>query len=197
MASSCDICDFEPDTYTATQNVTLHGITSSLTVAGIGYVNWTFTDTHGSPVTMRIHAIHVPGLSVQLLSPQQLITENPSQPNNSFVGGPNGMIIVYDNKIIHFPYDPKNRLPMRKTEPGVQRYASFCARIENLPTDIQPTPFYVHAYNAYTVSQETNESDGTPNHEEDNTEQDDTDSSLPPEPPGLSKTQRDLLRLHH
>jgi len=64
MASSCDICDFEPDTYTAAQNVTLHGITSGLTVAGIGYVNWTFTDTHGSLVTMRIHAIHVPGLSV-------------------------------------------------------------------------------------------------------------------------------------
>jgi len=73
MASSGDLCNFKPDTYTAVQNIMLHGITSRLSVTGIGYVNWTFSDTHGKPITMHVHAIHVPGLVIQLLSLQQLV----------------------------------------------------------------------------------------------------------------------------
>jgi len=46
------------------------------------------------------------------------------------------MIIVYDNHVIHFPYDLTNQLPMHKTKPGVQQYASFCAMINKTPSDI-------------------------------------------------------------
>jgi len=68
------------------------------------------------------------------------------------------MIIVYNTQVIHFPYDPKNCLPMQKTEPGVEQFTSFCAHLNNTPVDNHPTQFYIHAYNAYTITQDMNAS---------------------------------------
>jgi len=200
MVSSCNICDFKPETYTAAQNVTLHGISSGLTIAGIGYVNWTFIDTQELPMTMCIYAIYIPSLVIWLLSLQQLITKNPSHQSNSFVGGQNGMIIIYNKKVIHFPCNPKKCLPMQKTEPGIQQFASFCACINNIPVYNHLTQFYIHAYNACTITQDTAASDEFPapsNPDSDDDAQEAYNSSLLPKTTGLSKTQCNLLWLHH
>jgi len=100
------------------------------------------------------------------------------------------MIIVYNNKVIHFPYNPKNHLPMQKTEPGIQCFASFCTHINNAPTDDQPTPNYIYAYKAYMVIQDSNASDdpSTPSDPaSDDKAQEDPDLMQPPKTTGLSK----------
>jgi len=64
ITATRDIDDFKPSSYTAAQNVTLHGISAGLTIAGIGYLNWTFHNHKNEPVTLHLHTIHVSGLPV-------------------------------------------------------------------------------------------------------------------------------------
>jgi len=64
IAASGEIDNFEPASYTATQKVTLCGISAGLAVAGIGYVYWTFSDHLDNPITMRLHAIDIPSLHI-------------------------------------------------------------------------------------------------------------------------------------
>jgi len=200
MASSGDICDFEPDTYTAAQDVTLHGISSGLLVTGIGYVNWTCTDTIGKPVTLCIHAIHIPGLAIQLLSLQQLITELTSSHTNSFIGRPKGMIIIYCNKVIRFPYNTHTHLPMCKTNPGIEHFTTYCTHLNALSTNICPTPFYLHVCNAYpgpplaAVSQALHSVHASGSPELTNPP---VDSLIPVLTAALSKPQCDLLCIHY
>jgi len=101
------------------------------------------------------------------------------------------MIIVYDNHIINFPYNPKNGLPMHKIKPGVQQYASFCAQINQTLSDLHPAPFFVHAYNAYTISQDTQDSMQPPKNEPQSPPS--PKQPIPPTDTNLSKTQHDLL----
>jgi len=99
------------------------------------------------------------------------------------------MIIVYNNKVIHFPSD--HHLPMQKTEPS--------CLTTNVPTDNQLTPFYIHAYNAYNVTQDTAALDAPspPSNTDSLDNNQASESSLPPETTSLSKTQQDLLQIHH
>jgi len=79
---------------------------------------------------------------------------------------------------------------MQKTEP---------ACLTNVPTDNQPTPFYIHAYNAYNVTQDTAALDAPspPSNTDSLDNNQASESSLPPETTSLSKTQQDLLQIHH
>jgi len=72
IAATGDIDDFKPSSYTAAQNITLCGISAGLTVAGIENLNWTFHNHKNEWVTLHLHAIHVPGLHICLLLPQQI-----------------------------------------------------------------------------------------------------------------------------
>jgi len=84
---------------------------------------------------------------------------------------------------------------MHKTKPGIQQYASFCITINQTPLEINPTPFFVHAYNAYSISQETDDSSQPTKHKSQTP--DSPKQPVPPTDTGLSKTQQDLLCLHH
>jgi len=110
IAATGDINDFKPSSYTATQNVTLRGISAGLSVAGIGYLNWAFHDHKNEPVMLCLHAIHVPGLHVQLLPPQQIVSTTSSDNSNSYIGGSSGLTLIYNKHHILFSYDPQTNL---------------------------------------------------------------------------------------
>jgi len=183
IAASGDLDNFEPLSYTAAQNVTLHGISAGLKVAGIGYDNWTFTDQQNKPVTMRLHAIHVPGLAVHLLPPQQIVSTPSANCNNSFIGGPTGITLIYNNHEILFSYDHHTNLPTRHTVPGALRFTSFTEQ----PTLAPPpgsTAYYaqawIHAYAGALISTQSEHTNDTT-----------------PIPSNLMSAQLELLRAHY
>jgi len=183
IAASGDLNDFEPSSYTAAQNVTLRGISAGLEVAGIGYINWTFTDQHNKPVTMRLHAIHVPGLAVRLLPLQQIVSTHSANCNNSFIGGPNGITLIYNNHEILFSYDHHTNLPTRNTVPGALRFTSFTEQLTLAPPP-GSTAYYaqawVHAYAGALISTQSEHTNNTT-----------------PIPSNLTSAQCELLCAHY
>jgi len=178
IAASGDLDDFEPATYTAAQNVTLQGISAGLSVAGIGYVNWTFFDQQNKPVTMRLHAIHVPGLAVHLLPPQQIVSSTSPNCRNSYIRGSTSLTYW-----IHFPDDQQTNLPTQHTIPRAQWFTSFKEQPHLVPPP-NSTAYYTHAwFTAYTANLTTS--------------QEPTTKDCSPTPVNLTMAQQELLQVHH
>jgi len=83
------------------------------------------------PVTMHLHAMHVPGLAILLLPLQQIISTHSTQCSNSFIGGPNRITLIYSNNEILFSYDYHTDLPTWHTMSGAHGVllmlaSSFC-----------------------------------------------------------------------
>ncbi len=133
IAASSDLDDFKLLSYTATQNITLRCISADLQVAGIGYINWTFTDQQNKPTTMHLHTIHIPGLAVHLLPPQQIVSAHSAHCKNSFIGSPTRITLIYNNHEILFSYDHHTNLPTWHTIPGAQQFTSFTEQLTLAP----------------------------------------------------------------
>jgi len=100
-----------------------------------------------------LHAVHVPDIPMCLLSPQQIMsTPHQSHDKNHYIGTPTRLVLVYDGRLIHFPYNEALHLPVLKTTPGAQCYFAFCAQIKSSYMGIAcPTPFYAQAFQASTA----------------------------------------------
>jgi len=93
-------------------HISTHSLKSAVvwTLFCSGFVNWTFPNTNGKPVMLHLHAVHVPGIPMHLLSPQQIMaTPHQSHNKNHYLGTPTGLVLVYDGHLIHVdpPAQPK------------------------------------------------------------------------------------------
>jgi len=148
-----DINYFELNTYTTSHQCMLTRISSGLNIVCSGFVDWTFPNTNGKPVTLCLHVIHVPNIPMCLLLPQQImVVPHQSHDKNHYLGTPTGLVLVYDGHLIHFLYNEASHLPVLKTMPGTQHYFAFCAQINSSYTSTaHPTPFYAQAFRAYAA----------------------------------------------
>ena len=133
LDSGCSIAmtpneeDFIHGTY-AIDTTTVNGIGSGLQAIGIGDAEWTFEDTNGSPITIRLRCLHVPDIPTRLLSPQQLAKEGiHNRPTNGAWIGKTAHV-CYEGRLINFPLDRATNLPMRKLKAGCNRYEAYLCK---------------------------------------------------------------------
>ena len=88
----------------------MHGLTDSVTIKGIGEVEWPIRDAFGRRATIRTKAYYIPKASVRLCSPQTYMQEHKG-----------GSILQTHEKVVlttgeganlEFPYQPSNNLPL-------------------------------------------------------------------------------------
>eukprot|EP00956_Cyclotella_meneghiniana_P008045 scaffold10719_cov37-Cyclotella_meneghiniana.AAC.1 len=73
-ASCCITPHREGFTSYSTSKVKVKDLSGVNRVAGEGMINWKVLDSYGAKYTIKLKAYHMPGASVQLLSPQSLYT---------------------------------------------------------------------------------------------------------------------------
>ena len=199
IAASPDLEDFDPGSYVPAENVQLKGITSGLSVHGIGYVTWTFDDTNNVPVPIRLRCIHVPGLPYRLFPPQQItaLDEQGKKTNTTMIGNESANML-YNDHIIVFPYDSRSRLPMKKTSSGASRFQVYCGVLEQLDgnTTLSCTDHFRQSFESFVASR-AHLTDHDP--DDDPKQVDDTIETEPVSIPtkALSSTQERLLRVHY
>ena len=67
--------DFISD-LTPVENGELHGLSDSVTIAGIGWIEWPVRDVFGKVAIIRTRAFHIPSARVRLCSTQTYFQEN-------------------------------------------------------------------------------------------------------------------------
>jgi len=65
---------------------------------------------------LHLHAIYVPGLYVHLFPPQQIVLTTALDNANSYIGGPFGLMLIFNKYHNLFPYDPHTNLPTKKLD---------------------------------------------------------------------------------
>ena len=109
---SMSITPFEEDfvgEITPVKGGEMHGLTDSVSITGIGQVEWCVRDVFGRIATIRTKAYHIPKASIRLLSTQTYFKENGAgsllqSHEKVVISTPGGVELV-------FPYQPNN-LPL-------------------------------------------------------------------------------------
>jgi hypothetical protein len=101
------------------QNVTLKGIASGLNIAGIGTIQYRFTNdaTETQTITLE-HCLHVPQCTVRLLCPPQIGVTTSNTATSP--------IFTVNGKITTLQYDTTSNLPLLFTSPGITNFQLPC-----------------------------------------------------------------------
>ena len=113
------------------QPMTIQGIASSLTVKGIGTVQYTLPTTTGTTTSIIIHdVLFVPDCPSRLICPRQLL-HHLDDPEASLQCNSTSVQLSFRGSIIDIPYDDQLNIPILHTAPGVDSYLSFCQATGN------------------------------------------------------------------
>ena len=88
----------------------VRGLSSSISIAGIGFVEWTLRDVNGNVATVRTKAYHIPEAEVRLFSPQVYFQENNA--GSYLITKDSTVLTLADGLEMTFPYFLGNNLPM-------------------------------------------------------------------------------------
>jgi hypothetical protein len=99
--------------FTATSGQCLTGIASGLDIAGSGLISWTVTDDSGSAREIQVKGAYVPGMSMHLLSPQQLLWQSSHTDHDESVTlKRDGVYLHLFNLSCRIDYCPQSSLPL-------------------------------------------------------------------------------------
>ena len=108
-------------------NTQVNGIGSGLRGKDIGMVEWTFQSTTGKTITCKLTALFAPQMTLRLLPPQQLASENSTSPHNGTWINAERALIFRNGDTIEFPIDKSTNLPTHRGPAGI---SSFCSYID-------------------------------------------------------------------
>jgi hypothetical protein len=104
------------------QRVTLKGIASGLPVAGIGDIQYQFTNDEGEDQTITLRdCLHVPNCSIRLLCPRQIGVTTGNQ-RDGFNATNSSATLTVNDKPTTIPYDSTSQLPVLFTNPGITSF---------------------------------------------------------------------------
>ncbi len=88
----------------------MHGLTDSVTVKGVGMVEWPVRDVFGRSATIRTCAYYIPEATIRLCSTQTYFQEHKS---GTLLQTHEKVILYTPNEVeLTFPYNPTSNLPL-------------------------------------------------------------------------------------
>ena len=97
-------------TLNETANGSMKGLTDSVNIEGIGWVEWTVRDIFNKVHIIRTQAYYVPKATIRLFSPQAWMQENQSGQMRSTWD--KTVLVFPEGDELEFPYQHHNNLPM-------------------------------------------------------------------------------------
>jgi len=123
-------CTFNRHDFTSeirpVQTMTLKGIASSLSIQGIGSVQYTLPNDDGSTTSVTMHdVLYVPDCPTRLICPRQLL-HHLDDPDASLAVTANHVQLAFRGRTITIAYDEQLNIPIISTVAGVQSYLAYC-----------------------------------------------------------------------
>jgi hypothetical protein len=101
----------------------LNGLNSSITVVGVGTVEWKVQDLFGAVRSIKTDAYYVPDAGVRLFSPQVYFQKH--KRGSYTVDHEKTILELIDGTTLHFPYQDGSNLPMMLTAAHFKSQSKF------------------------------------------------------------------------
>ena len=97
-------------------------------IIGTGTVQYTVVDDTGETIQLRCRdAIHVPSLTVRLVSPQQIMQQDEHMNTEAIIQA-NSLLFKWDGHIKFIPYNSESNLPVLVTAPGSKLATAYICK---------------------------------------------------------------------
>ena len=108
------------------QPISIKGIASSLSVKGIGTVQYNLPNDNGTTTSVTIpNVLYVPDCPTRLLCPRQLL-HHLDDPEATMQVTTAAVKLIFRGSSITIPYDEHLNIPILSTAPGTSSYLAYC-----------------------------------------------------------------------